>query len=1315
MSLNGSQLSNSYTVTTRIRKFSDIQIQSDPFGRVSLNSAIRATCGSDERLGSLSFISSANNKYFASFLVMQESTNVKITVYRFEHNQIHLHWQYDCPLSETGTYKANVTPDSWNSLKLEGHLMNSGEELFLLVSQDYSNCARLFIKNKGAVMTWIRSKRKEWASRWEDYQFSDDECYMYIVCSGKRSVTGSNYIVGAYSTATWELVKEWYIVCHTGNQIPHVKLMGPLYFDNLYLAVSGNNLDSCVVRGLHNDVLLTLPIGDVFSYGSTQSVWVSRDGKQLVNVPKDQARLYYWDLINPTYRPLQECLLLGVEYRPRVVIPRQEHLCRYSPNGEIITIVTANNRVVNVQIMLSWNLQVIDQMDIPYAVFDGYQVWSVGMSNAGDLLVLGTILPRSTGSIQVVISQISGIYDRVHRIEQYFDVASKGVLTDNRVLFSRWELIGSYSDWSMTLKQESSESRPPSSTDIVEIRNGLYELVFLSCNWYNPGTSLELDAADKITHLLTFTVPWDTTNNVYVFAIKIGTTLAVTAIQYKGNRVLADKSRILYYNHNIASQNHNLEIVNCGSYYMLTVEAHGHLSSYSGIVHASKVSIVITNFNIKCDAKYDLFAIHDSRNMNIKGLIISPNMIVTKTSTFLGYIPNLMLNLDAENGSLCFGNRRRGIYSASKLDMWLTYTQRDRHNDIILGPGQFTDIISSHYTAVFDDMDYDDNNWPFPCVFAGAIALDAISVNTTLTDEFLKCYHKSNELILKNTVTITYCIPAACHIRPLGVQSFLRHITLWTMNVEERLVSLHRNKYWKRITNNSNYWEKIMNNYQYWERTPSNYWKIIGFYMLLFCLSPIFIWRFFQKTSHKTLPNTTKCTLPLAGFCSYNKHKVFKPPITHGRLRSDNQKGVFNDLVNCTLGSASFGYSGITIKPHHSHAESPFSCLIDEILALSDENVQYDFFEILWLKKLLTWKLDTFIRKKHFERLLIPTIVNFVLHLLNGLFLTQGNQSNIQIRTKIIATLQCIVVIYLGVQELRQMRTQVRYWKSLFNYFDFSTIGLALGMIICVFIDKQPPVSFIAFSTAIIWVNMILQFRFYKPIGILLAVLTDMIKGVSWFLGLLATLLLGFGFIPFFLLRLKTSVNGDFGSTLFKMIEFLGNDFTSLQPWGNDISISIVRSLFTIIISVLLLNVLIALLNLQVESSSKKGEAKWFKQVAEMVVDIEKYYLTSAERSRPEWFPTWFKYTVTEDEKSEWKKHLEVKGKEWPLSSTSVKTGAEDKMKVLEKSINEIKSMINEMYAEIHKVKAAIDKEPQTSNTESDQVQEEEVESESEI
>lgn len=94
--------------------------------------------------------------------------------------------------------------------------------------------------------------------------------------------------------------------------------------------------------------------------------------------------------------------------------------------------------------------------------------------------------------------------------------------------------------------------------------------------------------------------------------------------------------------------------------------------------------------------------------------------------------------------------------------------------------------------------------------------------------------------------------------------------------------------------------------------------------------------------------------------------------------------------------------------------------------------------------------------------------MNLLMHLLNGILITQDNQTG----ARATSSIQFIIIVYFGLHELRQLAIRPRYLKSFFNYINLIAIGLAFAM--QVFAGQQPSVDFIAFSTAIIWVDMLL-------------------------------------------------------------------------------------------------------------------------------------------------------------------------------------------------------------------------------------------------
>ncbi|CAG8548606.1 2431_t:CDS:2 [Ambispora leptoticha] len=97
----------------------------------------------------------------------------------------------------------------------------------------------------------------------------------------------------------------------------------------------------------------------------------------------------------------------------------------------------------------------------------------------------------------------------------------------------------------------------------------------------------------------------------------------------------------------------------------------------------------------------------------------------------------------------------------------------------------------------------------------------------------------------------------------------------------------------------------------------------------------------------------------------------------------------------------------------------------------------------------------------------------------------------------------------------------------------------------------------------------------FNTVPMLLIVITDMIKGVGWYLLLLDGIILGFSFILFFAFQFDPS------ELFMGMTNFLKSNHDMFQP---QITYTIIQALFTRIIP-LLINVLIALLSLNVEDT----------------------------------------------------------------------------------------------------------------------------------
>ena len=124
------------------------------------------------------------------------------------------------------------------------------------------------------------------------------------------------------------------------------------------------------------------------------------------------------------------------------------------------------------------------------------------------------------------------------------------------------------------------------------------------------------------------------------------------------------------------------------------------------------------------------------------------------------------------------------------------------------------------------------------------------------------------------------------------------------------------------------------------------------------------------------------------------------------------------------------------------------------------------------------------------------------------------------------------------------------------------------------------------------------------------------------------------------------------------MLNFIASDYGALAPFQPvSAAVIVLQSLYIIVITILLLNALIAILNLKMKQADKNAANLYHLQMASLQVEIELGLLSSAERARREWFPVWFSYSMTETEKRNWGEYLEKS----PLKWTDENNFSEDK------------------------------------------------------
>ena len=196
---------------------------------------------------------------------------------------------------------------------------------------------------------------------------------------------------------------------------------------------------------------------------------------------------------------------------------------------------------------------------------------------------------------------------------------------------------------------------------------------------------------------------------------------------------------------------------------------------------------------------------------------------------------------------------------------------------------------------------------------------------------------------------------------------------------------------------------------------------------------------------------------------------------------------------------------------------SPFSCLIETVLSLKDEKLQISFFEVVWLDRLVFWKIDTFGRFVFLTRMQLPAMFNLACHLSLGFIF---NQSSLPVGACIIwGILQLLVTVFLNIVKIRQARATALFYRIFYNYVDIASIILSFVMSIFALRRRSPSPVFVAYSTPILWVDLVLTLRIYERAGVLLILITEMIKGVLPFLGMLSMIVIGGDFSLLRLIR----------------------------------------------------------------------------------------------------------------------------------------------------------------------------------------------------
>ncbi|CAB4376627.1 unnamed protein product [Rhizophagus irregularis] len=151
----------------------------------------------------------------------------------------------------------------------------------------------------------------------------------------------------------------------------------------------------------------------------------------------------------------------------------------------------------------------------------------------------------------------------------------------------------------------------------------------------------------------------------------------------------------------------------------------------------------------------------------------------------------------------------------------------------------------------------------------------------------------------------------------------------------------------------------------------------------------------------------------------------------------------------------------------------------------------------------------------------------------------------------------------------------------------------------------------------------------------------------------------------------------DIRTSLFAIYLFLAGDSSALSNWSyaDNPSIAILIVLFSLLVVVYLMNLLIGLLNNAIEEDNNR--VSYLIQKAEILAEIELFYLLPHQRRWQEWFPEVIHYYADADKtrieierlikEGEWDNREFIKMQEKLLEELQIKHNPNDNKVILEK------------------------------------------------
>ncbi|KAK3824658.1 MAG: hypothetical protein J3Q66DRAFT_325676 [Benniella sp.] len=277
-----------------------------------------------------------------------------------------------------------------------------------------------------------------------------------------------------------------------------------------------------------------------------------------------------------------------------------------------------------------------------------------------------------------------------------------------------------------------------------------------------------------------------------------------------------------------------------------------------------------------------------------------------------------------------------------------------------------------------------------------------------------------------------------------------------------------------------------------------------------------------------------------------------------------------------------------------------------------------------------------------------------------------------------------------------------KYFRSPYNYVDLAAFVIPLtGCFVFLFAKPEPQISgeqeikkegpeqfwFMGLGIFFLYLNMLFELRIIKPLGIAVNIIFNIARRIKWFFLILGVFLVSFTHSLLYVLhtrRYRKCTEGetcednyptDFFDAFATTYFFMSGQF---EPIKNGLEkgpakFRILVMVFVFCTSIILLNVLIALMNDAFNASEREGKTAYWKLVSEVLAELEMLTVYNEGASSNDGYSEYIYYCATDEEVKEFRSKFS--DSEMTAHAESSKAAHEVTHKTQNKIIEDVKAV----------------------------------------